>query len=143
MFFIEYVVISGLFSLYFNYFEGPNKFLAFGVVLVLVSLSLFLLPFMQKKLFNADWTDGLYLKDMQEYFRPIAETEAINAKNNLDLTPREQEIFTMLLTGRAPKEIAYTLKISPFTVNFHQKNLYRKLGIQSRAELFARYSGLV
>jgi DNA-binding CsgD family transcriptional regulator len=38
----------------------------------------------------------------------------INAKNNLDLTPHEQEIFTMLLTGRAPKEIAYTLKISPY-----------------------------
>ena len=71
---------------------------------------------------------------------PITQTEAINAQNNLDLTPREQEIFTMLLTGRAPKEIAFTLKISPYTVNFHQKNLYRKLGIQSRAELFAKYS---
>jgi DNA-binding CsgD family transcriptional regulator len=71
---------------------------------------------------------------------PITQTEAINAQNNLELTPREQEIFTMLLTGKAPKEIAFTLKISPYTVNFHQKNLYRKLGIQSRAELFAKYS---
>ncbi len=46
----------------------------------------------------------------------------------------------MLLAGRAPKEIAFTLKVSYYTVLFHQKNLYRKLGIQSRAELFARYS---
>jgi DNA-binding CsgD family transcriptional regulator len=148
MFFAEYFVISSLFSLYFNYSDGPDKFLAFGIVLVLVSASLLLMPLMQKKLFDADWTDGLYLRDMagspagfpEEYSRPFAQAEAINAKNNLDLTPREEEIFTMLLSGRAPKEIAYTLKISPYTVNFHQKNLYRKLGIQSRAELFARYS---
>jgi DNA-binding CsgD family transcriptional regulator len=138
--FAEYFVISGLFSLYFNYFDSPGKFPAFGVVLVLVSVSLLLMPLMQKKLFDADWTDGLYLRDMEEYSKPFAETEVINAKNNLDLTPREEEIFTMLLSGRAPKEIAFTLKISPYTVNFHQKNLYRKLGIQSRAELFARYS---
>jgi DNA-binding CsgD family transcriptional regulator len=77
---------------------------------------------------------------MEEYSRPFAETEAMNEKNNLGLTPREQEIFTMLLTGMAPKEIAYTLKVSYYTVDFHRKNLYRKLGIQSRPELFARYS---
>jgi len=139
MFFVECFVISGLFSFYFNYFDGPDKFLAFGIVLVLVSVSFLLIPLMQKKLFDADWTDGLYLRDMDKYSLPFARTEAINTENHLDLTSREEEIFTMLLTGRAPKEIAYTLKISPYTVNFHQKNLYRKLGIQSRAELFARY----
>jgi GGDEF domain-containing protein/DNA-binding CsgD family transcriptional regulator len=139
MFFVECFVISGLFSFYFNYFDGPDKFLAFGIVLVLVSVSFLLIPLMQKKLFDADWTDGLYLRDMDKYFLPFARTEAINTENHLDLTSREEEIFTMLLTGKAPKEIAYTLKISPYTVNFHQKNLYRKLGIQSRSELFARY----
>jgi DNA-binding CsgD family transcriptional regulator len=140
--FAEYFIISGFFSLYFGCFDSPGKFPAFGVVLALVSASLLFLPFLQKKLFDADWTDGLYLKDMEEYSRPIARAEAISAKNNLDLTPREEEIFTMLLSGRAPKEIAYTLKISPYTVNFHQKNLYRKLGIQSRAELFARFTSI-
>jgi DNA-binding CsgD family transcriptional regulator len=142
IFFVEYFVVSGFFTLYFNYFDTPHKFLAFGVVLVLVSVSLLLMPFMQKRLFDADWTDGLYLKDMEEYSLNFAQAEAINAQNNLDLTPREEEIFTMLLTGKAPKEIAYTLKISYYTVLFHQKNLYRKLGIQSRAELFARYNAI-
>ena len=33
----------------------------------------------------------------------------------------ETEIFTMLLSGRSPKEIAHTLKISYYTVLFHQK----------------------
>jgi DNA-binding CsgD family transcriptional regulator/uncharacterized membrane protein YwzB len=55
------------------------------------------------------------------------------------LTDREQEIFAMLLDGRAPKEIAHSLKIVCKTVNFHTSNLYRKLGIQSRAELFAKF----
>jgi DNA-binding CsgD family transcriptional regulator len=140
VFFVEYFIISGLFSVYFNYFDAPNKVLAFGVVLVLVSLCFLFMPLIQKRLFEADWTDGLYLRDMEEYSRPLAETEAINAKEHLDLTPREQEIFTMLLSGKAPKEIAHTLKISYDTVLYHQKKLYRKLCIQSRAELFARYS---
>jgi DNA-binding CsgD family transcriptional regulator len=55
------------------------------------------------------------------------------------LTVREQEIFTMLLEGKAPKEISHSLKITARTVSFHTANLYRKLGIQSRAELFAKY----
>jgi DNA-binding CsgD family transcriptional regulator len=142
VFFVEYFVISGFFSYYFNYFTAPNKFLAFGVVVVLVSFSLLFMPFIQKRLFEADWTDGLYLRDMEEYFRPLAETEKIITKDHLNLTAREEEIFTMLIAGKAPKEIAYTLKISYDTVHFHQKNLYRKLGIQSRAELFARYSSM-
>ena len=54
------------------------------------------------------------------------------------LTKREQEILIMLLNGLAPKEIAYDLKISCPTVNFHTNNLYKKLGIRSRAELFAK-----
>ena len=60
-----------------------------------------------------------------------------------NLTAREMEIFSLLRTGMAPKEIGYSLKISYPTVNFHINNLYRKLGIQSRAELFAKYGNSV
>ena len=142
VYFTEYFIISGLFSFYFFYFEGPDKVLAFGIVLVLVCLCLLFMPLIQKKLFDADWTDGLYLRDMEGYSRPLAKTEEINDRDRLNLTPREKEIFTMLLDGKAPKEIAFTLKVSYDTVCFHQKNLYRKLDIQSRAELFARYSSV-
>ena len=138
--FIQYFIISGVFSFYFNYFDEPNKFLAFAVVLVLVSLCLLFMPFIQKKLFDADWTDGLYLRDMVEFSGQLEKTEEINKKEKLNLTPREREIFTMLLKGTSPKEIGYTLKISYETVHHHQKNLYRKLGIQSIHELFAKYS---
>jgi DNA-binding CsgD family transcriptional regulator len=65
--------------------------------------------------------------------------ELQDVKEDHGLTDREQEIFAMLLDGRAPKEIAHTLKITGRTVTFHTSNLYQKLGIQSRAELFAKY----
>jgi len=139
VFFVEYFGISGAFSHAFDRFEWPNYYLAFGVVLVLCSACFLLIPLLQKKLFEADWTDGLHLKDMAEYAQPLAATEAINDKDHLNLTDREHEIFTMLLKNMSPKEIAYTLKVSYHTVVFHRTNLYRKLGIQSRSELFAEY----
>jgi len=139
VFFVEYFVISGVFSHAFDRFAWPNHYLAFGVVLVLCSACFLIMPLLQKKLFEADWTDGLHLKDMAEYAQPLAVTEAINIKDHLELTDREHEIFTMLLKSISPKEIAYTLKVSYHTVVFHRTNLYRKLGIQSRAELFAQY----
>jgi DNA-binding CsgD family transcriptional regulator len=57
-----------------------------------------------------------------------------------NLTVRERELFDLLLTGVPPKEIAHKLNISYFTVDFHRKNLYNKLGIHNIQELFAKYS---
>jgi len=56
------------------------------------------------------------------------------------LSPRERQIFDLLIEGVAPKEIAYRLKISNSTVDFHRTKLYKKLGIQSLHELFAKYA---
>jgi len=137
--FIEYFFVSGFLSQVFDRYEGSYHTIALGIVVFLSSLCILILPFLQKKLFEADWTDGLKLKNMAEFSQSLAETEVINIKDNLNLTEREHEVFTMLLKGKAPKEIAFTLKISYPTVNFHTTNLYRKLGIQSRAELFAKY----
>jgi len=56
-----------------------------------------------------------------------------------DLTPRQQELLEMLLNGIPPKEIAYNLHITYNTFLFHQKELYRKLGVHSVHELFTKY----
>jgi len=63
----------------------------------------------------------------------------LNLSNEPGLTTRENEVFSMLLTGLNPKEIAYSLNVSYYTIDFHRKNLYRKLGIHSRVELFTRF----
>jgi DNA-binding CsgD family transcriptional regulator len=54
------------------------------------------------------------------------------------LTQREKELLNLLLDGISPKEIAYKLHISTHTVDFHRNNLYRKLGVMSIQELFAK-----
>jgi DNA-binding CsgD family transcriptional regulator len=138
--FIEYFFISGLLSRAFGRFDGPRHLLALNIVLILCSACFLLIPLLQRKLFDKDWTDGLHLKDMAEFKEPLAKTEAINIKDHLNLTEREQDIFTMLLKGISPKEIAYTLKISYHTVVFHRRNLYRKMGVQCLQELFVKYS---
>jgi DNA-binding CsgD family transcriptional regulator len=58
----------------------------------------------------------------------------------IDLTPRQQELFKMLINGIPPKEIAYNLNIAYNTLLFHQKKLYCKLGVHNIQELVAKYS---
>lgn len=53
----------------------------------------------------------------------------------LDLTPREQEIYNLILAGMSLKEIAGKLGVSYKGVDFHRGNLYQKLGVQSMQEL--------
>jgi DNA-binding CsgD family transcriptional regulator len=57
-----------------------------------------------------------------------------------NLSAREREIFDLLLEGVSPKEIAQKLNISYFTVDFHRRNLYKKLDVHSFQELVAKYS---
>ncbi len=54
------------------------------------------------------------------------------------LTPREQEVLSLLAEGRNPKEVASELSISPKTVATHIQHLVDKVGVHSRGELIAR-----
>jgi DNA-binding CsgD family transcriptional regulator len=53
------------------------------------------------------------------------------------LSPREAEITQLLLLGCGSEAIALRLAISRHTVKDHRKQIFRKLGISSIAELFA------
>jgi len=59
--------------------------------------------------------------------------------DGLDLTAREKEVTSRLLAGDSHKMIAVDLAVSLSTVSFHVRNLYRKLNIQSKAELFSLF----
>ncbi|MBK1725741.1 hypothetical protein CKO13_01630 [Halorhodospira neutriphila] len=50
------------------------------------------------------------------------------------LTGRERTVFTALANGWSNEEIAARLSVSLHTVKTHLYNLYRKLGVSSRAE---------
>ena len=62
------------------------------------------------------------------------------AGNDADpLTPRERDILSLLLAGKANKEIAEALGITQATAETHRKNLKKKLGIATTAGLI-RYA---
>lgn len=50
------------------------------------------------------------------------------------LSSREKEVTDLLLRGKSNKEMALALGVSVSTVEFHLKNVYRKLGVKSRTE---------
>jgi DNA-binding CsgD family transcriptional regulator len=55
-----------------------------------------------------------------------------------ELTPMELRVADALAAGATTQEAAAVLFVSPKTVEFHLSNVYRKLGIRSRAELARR-----
>jgi FixJ family two-component response regulator len=62
------------------------------------------------------------------------EQEAIRQRLET-LTPREHEMLTYLLTGLLNKQIAFELDIAERTVKAHRKQVLRKMGVASIAEL--------
>jgi DNA-binding CsgD family transcriptional regulator len=52
-----------------------------------------------------------------------------------DLTPQELQIAVSLAEGRTTRETAAALFLSPKTIEYHLRNVYRKLSIRSRSEL--------
>ena len=50
------------------------------------------------------------------------------------LTPRELEVYELLMQGRTNPEIARILYISPATTKVHVRHILRKLGVRSRVE---------
>ncbi|MGD0167561.1 MAG: AAA family ATPase [Gaiellaceae bacterium] len=58
----------------------------------------------------------------------------------LELTPTELQIAELVAEGRANKEIAAQLFMSVRTVETNLSNIYRRLGLQTRAELTTRFS---
>ena len=58
-----------------------------------------------------------------------------------DLTPQELQIALSLAGGRTTKETAAALFLSPKTIEYHLRNVYRKLSIGSRSELTAAMTG--
>lgn len=50
------------------------------------------------------------------------------------LTPRQQDVFGLLIAGKTNKEIARELDLSESTVKIHVAALFRALGVRNRVE---------
>ncbi len=74
----------------------------------------------------------------QKLFSQIQKQTATLNTSDYGFTPREKQVVDELLKGLSYKEIANVLGISSTTVNDHLKNVYRKLGVRTKAELMRK-----
>jgi DNA-binding NarL/FixJ family response regulator len=81
-----------------------------------------------------------YVLDGGQYLTPLIRREAIDSRMHGSdplavLSRREQEVFSFLVDGMRPKDIARTLDISPKTVDTYRANVMRKLEVDGIAAL--------
>jgi DNA-binding CsgD family transcriptional regulator len=69
---------------------------------------------------------------------PLMENNTISefGKKSFGLTDRETEIVEYVLDGYTLKDLANVLKISPKTAENHLYNVYQKIGVTNRIQLF-------
>lgn len=89
------------------------------------------------------------LVHMIEYDQPMVSHQLFRYmlyKNRLEKTPpkanltrKEKEITDLVLEGLPYKEIAAKLSLSLNTVQYHMKNIFVKLEVRTKAELFKIY----
>jgi len=68
---------------------------------------------------------------------PFIDIRALKHDPTAELTARERALLSALARGLANKDLGTELGISVNTVKFHLRNLYDKLGVNSRAQAIA------
>ena len=69
--------------------------------------------------------------------------ESLALANPVSLSPRQKEILRAVISNCANKEIADKLNITVRTVKFHISSLLAKFGVDNRADLARRATGLM
>ena len=88
---------------------------------------------------NSRISDSLYSKNNEESDSNIKLEDKLE-DNDFNLTKREKQILSYLLSGKTNKEISLIFDISLNTVNNHVANIYYKSGVKNRVELVNKFS---
>ena len=115
-----------------------------AVVIILVVVGTMVL--LSERSLTDTW--GMSVEDAEPHrLERFARSDIIEGRSHelardFGLTLREEEILAQLAQRKRNHEIASELFISEQTVKTHVRNLYRKLGIHSRDELYALFDGI-
>lgn len=121
--------LSLLFPILFPFFSGENN-ASWAIVFITIPLLFFgSLPFFFFRLRPQEWLNDLHRQEVSS----LAPLDAFFADHHL--SKREQEVARLLVKGLTLRQIAGELHLSYPTINTYQTALYRKLKINSRAEL--------
>jgi DNA-binding NarL/FixJ family response regulator len=81
------------------------------------------------------WANSQQLRYVLEALVAGMPTRITDAQGKVLLTPREEQIASLVAEGLKNREVADHLKLSEHTVKNHLFNIFERLGISSRAEL--------
>ncbi|MBL4917411.1 response regulator transcription factor [Szabonella alba] len=76
----------------------------------------------------------LKLENTLAFAKALRDGTAVSPRPDVHLSPREEQVLSLLGAGERTVGIAHVLDISEHTVNQYIKELYRKLGLGNRAD---------
>jgi len=71
-----------------------------------------------------------------ELYSALVSARVAHLAQQAKLTQREKDLLTLLLMGRSLDDVAVVTGITARTAKYHQQNLLKKLGADSRLDLF-------
>ncbi|MFZ0146970.1 MAG: response regulator [Xanthobacteraceae bacterium] len=94
------------------------------------------IEFLTKPLREQELVDAVQFGIARERARRQKARRLAGVKKRLQsLTPREREVFELVIAGRQSKIIAADLKLSVMTVKVHRSHVMRKMGAKSLMDL--------
>src|SRR5687767_158242 len=82
------------------------------------------------------WLGQTLVSDLIETVRPLIDSsKAAGGKLAFGLTAREQNVVTMVMSGRSNREIADKCTVSEETIKHHLTHIFEKMGASNRLEL--------